>query len=270
MSEADSIARSPTPVTARSLERDLERLGVGPGMILLVHSSLSALGWVVGGAVVVLQALETRLGDGGTLVMPAFSSDNSEPSYWQNPPIPREWWPVVRAEMPAYDPALTPTRAMGRLVETFRTQPGTLRSEHPQNAFAARGPHAPFIVTPHPLTPALGEGSPLSRLYELDAWVLLLGVGHGNNSSLHLAEYRASFPGKRPMQQGAAVRVGGERRWVEFEDLDWNEEDFPALGAAFGARHDVAVGRAGHGEARLMPVRPLVDFGVEWLTRHRS
>jgi len=32
-------------------------------------------------------------------------------------------------------------------------------------------------VRPHPLSPAFGDGSPLSRLYDLDARIVLVGVG---------------------------------------------------------------------------------------------
>jgi aminoglycoside 3-N-acetyltransferase len=56
----------------------------------------------------------------------------------------------------------------------------------------------------------------LSRLYDLDGSVLLLGVDHDNNTSLHLAEYRADWPGKAYVTSGAAMLVDGERQWVSF------------------------------------------------------
>ncbi|MCB9127572.1 MAG: AAC(3) family N-acetyltransferase [Ardenticatenales bacterium] len=269
MSEQKIVERSAYPITRRSLGADLAALGVRTGMTLLVHSSLSALGWVVGGPGTVVLALLDSVGGSGTLVMPSFAGDNSEPSHWQSPPVPEGWWPIVRAEMPAFDPATTPTRGMGRIAESFRTYPGTVRGPHPQNAFAAYGPAAAQIVAPHPLANSLGEGSPLSRLYERGAYVLLLGVGHGNNTSLHLAEDRADFPRKATMTQGSAMRVDGERRWVTWEELDWRDDDFPLLGAAFEQRHAVSVGAAGHGTARLMAMRDLVDFGIVWLSENR-
>lgn len=110
MSEADVIARTPFPRTRQSLAADLRRLGVASGMVLLVHSSLSSLGWVCGGPVAIIQALMDVLTPQGTLVMPAHTGDYSEPANWNHPPVPSSWVPVIRATMPAFDPRLTPTR----------------------------------------------------------------------------------------------------------------------------------------------------------------
>lgn len=270
MSEADTIkAAEKAPVTVDLLVADLQALGLKRGMIVLVHSSLSKLGWVCGGPVAVIQALERVLGPEGTLVMPTHSSDLSDPEPWENPPVPEAWWQIIRDTMPAYDPALTPTRGMGAIPETFRKGAGVLRSAHPHLSFVARGRHAKAITQNHDLAFGLGEGSPLARIYDLDGWVLLLGVGHGNNTSLHLAEYRANFPGKKTRMQGAPMIVNGARQWVTFDDIDIDEDDFPTLGSAFDERGKTLKGRVGYGEALLMHQRPLVDFAVQWMEENR-
>jgi aminoglycoside 3-N-acetyltransferase len=64
-----------SPVTVDSLKKDLTALGVKPGMVLLVHSSLSSLGWVCGKSVAVIEALEFLLTPDGTLVMPTHSGE---------------------------------------------------------------------------------------------------------------------------------------------------------------------------------------------------
>jgi aminoglycoside 3-N-acetyltransferase len=100
--ELQVIERTKVPVTVHSLEQDLRALGVKPGMVLLVHSSLSSLGWVCGGAVAVIEALESVLTSEGTLIMPTHSGELSEPSYWQHPPVPEAWWQTIRDTMPAF------------------------------------------------------------------------------------------------------------------------------------------------------------------------
>ncbi len=267
MSEADAVRRAGEPATAESLARDLRALGIAPGMTLLVHASRSALGWVCGGALTVIEALTRAVRPKGTIVMPAFTPDYSEPSFWTNPPVPEAWWPTIRDTMPAFDPAATPTRWIGAIPECFRKLPGVRRSAHPSASFAARGPRARTIVAGHALDFCLGEKSPVARCYDLRAHVLLLGVGHKNNSSLHLAEYRARYVGKRQIEQGAPVLRRGVRVWAAFKDLDLRADDFVAIGKEFRPRE--RHGRVGCAEARLLPQREIVDFGVEWMERNR-
>lgn len=261
----------PLPPTYSSLLADLRALGVEPGMAVIVHSSLSAIAdWVVGGAAAVILALEAALGAEGTLIMPTQSGELSDPADWQHPPVPPAWWDLIRQEMPPFRPDLTETREMGRIPETFRKQDGVLRSSHPQTSFAAWGKHAPFVIADHALTESLGEQSPLARLYALDGAVLLLGVGHNRNTSLHLAEYRATFPGKHTIPTAAPLLVDGQRQWVTFQVLDFNDEDFVQIGAAFAAATSlVREGKVGQATAQLMPQRPLVDFAVQWMEQHR-
>jgi len=258
------------PNTITSLKSDFEALGVKPGAIIIVHSSLSKIGWTVGGPVSVIRALMQTLTPEGTLVMPTFSSGNSEPSKWEYPPVPESWWNTIREEMPAFDPNITPTRGMGTVAETFRSWPKVLRSNHPISSFAAWGKHAKFITDNHELKGDLGEGSPISRLYELDGQILLIGVTHENNSSIHLAEYRSDFPGKKNVNHGCAMMVNNQRKWVEWEELDVDSDDFEQLGTDFESTINYIPKKVGEAKARLMSLRPIVDFGVEWLKTNRK
>lgn len=274
MSESKVISDTAQLVTRQTLVRDLRELGVEPGMTLLVHASLSSLGWVCGGAQAVVMALQDAVGSGGTLVMPAHTSGLSDPAQWSNPPVPEAWWPTIREQMPAFDQRLTPTRSMGAIAELFRTLPGVLRSSHPHHSFAAIGPNAQALTDNHQLEFGLGEGSPLARIYELDGHVLLLGVGHDSNTSLHLAEYRVKPAVNKMIRESGPVVSQGQREWVEFDNLDLNSDDFEQLGQSFAQQSSqsqatVGTQSVGAAQSQLMSQPAIVDFAVKWLGENR-
>lgn len=273
MSEAEVIkCTSKGPITVKDLTRDLSALGVKPGMVLMVHSSLSSIGWISGGPVAVIYALEAVLGPQGTLVMPTHSGDLSDPAEWSNPPVPEDWKDIIRQTTPAFDPCLTPTRDMGKIPETFRNQTGVIRSGHPQVSCAAWGKLAAEITRDHALDFGLGENSPTGKLYQNQGWILLIGVGHDKNTSLHLAESRAAYPGKREIRQGAPIMVDGKRCWVIIKEVEeHSDHDFAQIGAAYRkAGGTILAGKIGQAESQLIPQRELVDFAVHWMETNRS
>jgi aminoglycoside 3-N-acetyltransferase len=259
------------PITEDRLVRDLSRLGLQPGAVVLVHSSLSRIGWVSGGAVAVIRALQRAIHAYGTLVMPSHSGSLSDPSLWENPPVPEEWWQTIRETMPAYDPETTPTRGVGAIAELFRTFPDVLRSNHPQVSFTAWGERAVELLTSHSLEDSLGEDSPLARLYDADAQVLLLGAGFDANTSFHLAEYRADFATKERVTLGAPVTIDGHRRWKSFSDINYDAGDFLEIGKSFVKSHkqQVRSGRVGLAQSLLFSQRATVDHAVKWMHTHR-
>ena len=257
------------PFTVRSLREDLRNLGLGSGQTVLVHSALSAFGYVVGGERSVVTALLDTLGPDGTLVVPTHSGDLSDPRQWAHPPIPESWWDTVRAQMPAYDPQLTGTRKMGAIPEFVRHLPGAIRSSHPKSSFCALGPNAEFITAHHGLDNGFDDHSPLGRLYDLGASIVLLGVGHLNNTVLHLAEGRA--PAMRPViVDGSPMMVNGVREWVTYQSLDYDARDFEQVGAAFSKFGLERTSLVAGAPSLLLPVVPLVDFATTWFTQHRT
>lgn len=271
MTETLPEDRSPEPITVDSMTSDLRGLGVEAGQTLLVHGSLSALGWVCGGAPAVVDALQRVVGEDGTVVMPTHSPGNRDPTDMKNPPVPDSWYDTIRERMPPYRPAVTPTQGMGAIAECFRCYPDVRRSDHPQHSFAAWGADAEFVTEDHAYDYSLGEGSPLARVYDLDGDVLFLGTSHATNTSFHLAEYRANID-LEVESHGSAVLVDGEREWVEWEDLDFSDEDFPDCGTAFERERSDAfrTGRVGVGDAKLFAQRPLVEFAVGWFESNRG
>jgi len=271
MSETLPEDRSPEPITVASIAADLRALGVDAGSTVLVHGSLSSLGWVCGGPPAVVDALQRVVGEDGTLVMPTHSPGNRDPTDMGKPPVPDSWYGTIREQMPPYRPAVTPTRGMGAIAECFRSYPGVRRSAHPQHSFAARGVDAAFVTEGHSYDYSLGEESPLARVYDLDGQVLFLGTTHATNTSLHLAEYRADLAIETETN-ASAVLVDGDREWVEWEDRAVDDGDFPDCGTAFERERPEAfqTGQVGVGDAKLLDQRPLVDFAVEWFEATRG
>lgn len=267
MSEKSVIEKTKLPVTIDSLYKGLRELGINTGDVVLMHSSLSSLGWVCGGAQTVIMAGLRSLEFSGTLVMPSHSGDWSDPINWKNPPVPEEWVPIIRENMPAFNKDLTPTRGIGRVAELFRTYPGVYRSNHPLLSFSAIGVEAENITKNHPLTPQLGKRSPLGKLYELNAKVLLLGVGYESCTSFHLAE---SMIKKTPrMSSGTAINKDGKRQWITFKDFDYNSDDFEKLGIDFEKTNPVSTAQIGNAQCRLFNMKTAVDFAKPWLLSNR-
>lgn len=267
MSEGEAIERADEPLTVSSLAEDIRDLGVGAGDTLLIHSSLSALGWVCGGAPAVIDAFQEVVTDAGTLVMPTHTG-YSDPSDWSNPPVPDDWEERIRETMPPYRPDITPTRGMGAIPECFRSYPNTYRSAHPTVSFAAWGANANTVVDGHSLDYYFGEDSPLSRVYELDGDVLLLGVSHDSNTSLHLAEHRARSV-KQTETGGGPIREDGRRIWAEYETVRGTTDDFLELGADFEREFEFVEKTVGAATAKLVDQQRLVDFAVEWFEANR-
>jgi aminoglycoside 3-N-acetyltransferase len=264
------IERSDYPVTEGVLGTGLSSLGLEEGDVLLFHGSLSSLGWVVGGSVTVIDALMGAVGPEGTIVMPRFTTGNAEPSGWRYPSVPESWWETIRQEMPSFDIVTTPVRGMGVIPEVFRKYPGVLRSNHPQLSFTAYGGRAQKIIEEQPLETPFGEEGPLGKLYRLSAKILLLGVDHSVNTSLHLSEELASLKGHPAEAQGAAVVEDGTRVWRTWEQIEYDSCVFGEIGTAFDEEASIKPEKIGLAECRLLDMRSLVDFGVRWLEENRK
>ncbi|MGW7468033.1 aminoglycoside N(3)-acetyltransferase [Streptomyces xantholiticus] len=254
------------PSRTRDPVRALRALGVRRGMTLLVHASLHATGL---GPRTVRDALLEVLGPDGTLVVPAFTEENSDTSSAYLARV-RGMTPVqaaaFRADMPAFDPATTPSQGMGRLAESVRTAAGALRSAHPQTSFAALGRRAAELLDEHPLDCHLGERSPLGALYRAGAQVLMINVGFAKCTAFHLAEYRV----KSELRTYRCVVRGpeGGSEWTEYTDVVLDDSDFEAIGAAFSWGVERS-GQLGGRTARLFSLRDAVDHAKGWMTEKR-
>ncbi|MCR5054346.1 MAG: AAC(3) family N-acetyltransferase [Lachnospiraceae bacterium] len=248
----------------------LRGVGLNTGDSVMVHTSLGQIGYVCGGAQTVIEALIEVVGQDGTIMMPTQSWKNLDPETGVHWDADEADWDVIRENWPAYDKAITPTNTMGAVAEMFRSWPGALRSDHPARSVAAWGKNAGYFTEDHDLSNIFGDTSPVGKLYELDGKVLLIGVDHDKNTSLHLADVRAEYPSKHNFVEHSAVMENGKRVWKAYETLFVDGEDFVDIGAAFEAGHTVKRQKLGNAELRLMKQRELVDFAVEWIERNRK
>ena len=156
--------------TIKEIVADLRLLGVRPGGVSMVHSSLKSLGWLPKGAETVIQSLQEALTEAGTLLMPALSYE------------------TVRSDHPVFDLRNTPS-CIGAIPEYFRVRPGTLRSLHPTHSVCGIGPLAEELLSAHiqDTTPC-GPHSPFQRLPDFDGQILMLGCGLRPNTSMHAIE----------------------------------------------------------------------------------
>lgn len=254
-----------------SLVGDLRLLGVKNGQILLVHSSMRRFGKVSGGAATVVAALQDALGCQGTLVVPTGTPGNSDTSRLfaqRTAGMTAEQISRFKARMPAFDQATTPSDGMGQIAEQVRTTPGAVRSAHPQTSFAALGPMAHKLMDGHQLDCHLGEYSPLARMYEAGASILLLGVSYAACSAFHLAEYRC-VPDPPTRAYRCVVAVAGQPVWWEYQDVVLDDSDLDRIGVELDQGHLVYTGSVSGAACRLLPLVAAVDFAMQWLRCHR-
>ncbi|PRR81635.1 aminoglycoside N(3)-acetyltransferase [Clostridium vincentii] len=257
-------------LTKKDLIQQFKSCGVAEGQTIFVHTSLKKLGFVVGGAETLIRALLEIVGKEGTLMMPSQTWKNRDPSTGVHQEAPEEWWPIIRQNWPAYDKEVTPSITMGIVAEMFRKWPGAKRTNHPARSIAAVGKHSEYITKEHDLSNIFGENSPLDKLYKLDGYVLLIGVGYEKNTSLHLAETRANFSSKKFKDESSAIMIDGERKWVLYSTQAVNDEDFVRLGSEYDKEKNIKVHKVGNAEVRFIKQKPMVDWVVKWMERNRK
>jgi aminoglycoside 3-N-acetyltransferase len=259
-------------VTRSRLVRDFTDLGVRPGGVVMLHASVKAVGWIVGGPDVVLHALREAFGPDGTLMMYVGWEDGTyETGSWSEAKRT-----AYLEECPPFDPA-TSRAVMGWsiLTEYLRTTPGACRSANPEASMAAIGAKADWLTADHPLDYGFGRGSPLEKLCGAGGEVLLLGSPLDAVTLLHHAEALADVPGKRTVRYTQPILADGRKTWVEVEEFDssrgikdWGEGDyFVALVEDYLASGQGRRGQVGAARSYLLDAGDLVRFGVEWMER---
>ena len=220
------------------LLRSLREVGVKPGMLLMVHSSLSAFGYIDDGSAACIAALRGALGRQGTLAMPTHSLN-------------------FLGRKP-YDPATSPSR-VGAVTEAFRRLPGVLRSAHPTHSVAAEGPLAAMLIDGHHagMAPLARDGF-WGRFVDADGWVLMMAP-QKSNTLMHAVELWSGVP-----LPGYSVPRLEKGRWRArtVPNGPWHINWFPQLYAALAKADRLRTATLGEGEIQLMRGRDVIDAGL--------
>ncbi len=285
VSREDAIAAGLPPITRSRLVNDLAALGVAAGDVLMVHTRLSAIGWVVGGSGTVVRALLDAIGPDGTLMAYAGWEDDT----YDLEDLPPTWQAAYRTELPPFDRRTSEgVKENGALPERIRTWPGAERSRQPEASIVALGAKAAWITADHPWDEPYGAGSPLAKLVASEGKVLMLGAPLDTITLLHHAESTATVADKRRVRyQMPILEDDGTVTWRTIHDINTSIGAFPyesvadEIAATPGmqpgdaefaaiARQALAAGigvsgRVGTAQSYLFPAAPLHAFAERWL-----
>ena len=167
-------------ISKQRLIDDLKKIGLKNGDSVLVHSSLSKIGFVEGGPKTVVDALFDVVGESGTLLFPAFPVIGRAKTHLE--------------ETPLFDIRTSPSQ-MGSITEYFRKLDNVCRSFHPTDSMCAKGPLAEYYTNSHfgQLTPYT-EYSPFRKLCSKNGKILMLGTTlNGACTNLHTLEDAVDF-----------------------------------------------------------------------------
>lgn len=242
-------------LTFRDLVTGFRKLELDPSNPIIAHASLSAFGSIQGGAGTLLGALLTSAAQ---LVMPAFTYRTMVVPQTgpENNAIDYRKGHVINRTAVFFDPELPADRLMGVLSECLRRHPRSLRSHHPILSFtgfnAQRALRAQSYAEPL---------APIRVLTEEQGWVLLLGVNHTSNTSIHFAERLA---GRKQFIRWA-LTPHGIRECPGFPGCS---DGFQAIEPKLeGIRRRIQIGAA---QVEAVPLAPLIEIVRAWIAADPS
>ena len=227
-------------VTRNDITSGLTELGIRKGSLLMVHSSLSAIGVVEDGAETIVDCLLEAIGPNGTLVVPTFT-------------YPADY-PDSRDPNWIFDPVKTHS-GMGAITNATRNRIDAKRSIHLWHSVAAIGPLAKQVTTAGKSS-AWDTESPMAWIFRNDGWILLLGVPYQNLTAIHVWEvefgvdYREAFDVERRLRKPNGNLVPLFSRVHDRKDTHPGS-DFNRFGERMEADGNVHIGNVGNAIARL-------------------
>jgi len=240
-------------ITKNKIKKDLGKLGLKKGNWVLVHSSLKSLGYVKGGANTVIDAVIEVIGKHDLFMVPTFTFTNFTPSF---------------------DPERTPSQ-MGLITETFRLRENSIRSWHPRHSVSVLGEKAKGkeVVSGHLEAGSVGKESPIDKLAKQGGYVLLMGVGHTVNTTIHTAEIYAEFPylyvkdSPHFPEQAVVKAPNGEKVKVDLAPYPTCSEGFWKLESVMRDKGQIQYGKVGRADCQLMKSQDVIDTASSLLRK---
>ena len=243
------------------IESDLKSIGINEGMVLALHSSLSSLGQVDGGADTVVKAFLSVLGESGTLMVPAFTYSFADLSFATKEP---------------FDYKKTKSR-VGIITESVRNYPGSIRSFHPTHSVAAIGKLSNELTKDHLASSPLGIDSPFHRLAKLGGYIMLLGVDHRASSLIHTSEILAELPyinitftPDRDYEKAIIVREGKKVAEIKIYESPGCSRGFGKAEKVLDSAGLIKRGKIGEADAQIFPVNDSLECLVSHLKKDPS
>ncbi len=193
-------------ISKDQLIQDLIDCGIQKGESVLIHSSLSKIGYLKNGPKDLVEALFAVIGEKGNVLMP--NSPNAE---FQLNYIKKNRLFDVKNSV----------SKLGAISEYFRLLPGAKRSEHPTEPVSCIGPDAEYFTQTHfgEKTPYT-KNSPFYKLTEKKGKILYIGVTFANaGTSLHLLEDAVSNF-KFPVYYPTAFNVKVQKENGELKEME--------------------------------------------------
>ena len=174
--------------TKEDLKKQLECMNIQKTDTVLIHTSMKAIGEVENGAEGVIDAFCEYLENGLFLV-------------------PTHTWLSVHAQSPIYDVTSAPA-CIGILPQLAAFRKDGIRSLHPTHSIWGHGENAAEFLKGDEVAYSGGTpGCSWSRLGDVNAKILLIGVGHDSNTFIHSLEEKAGLPDRLSPEPSYIVTV---------------------------------------------------------------
>ena len=229
-------------ITKEKLTQDIKNIGVREGDLLVVHSSMKKIGWMDGGLHTLTDALLDALGDDGAFVVPTHTCS------------------FIEMGAAPYEADKTET-GIGAFPSAIMAHPLSKRSAQASHSDAGIGRNSAvvsYLIDNHDPENALGYESPLNRISRAEnGKILLIGVTHKANTSVHLAESVA----------GIYTHLHYNKAWGDWVHTKlpdgtvkkYKQSQFPGCSSDFDVIEDLLIakdlikfGKIGNADSRLI------------------